>query len=218
MISTPSLAGSSRGFSTWRRKTHIPTRIYESQNWQLTWFEYVGDRPDLVRPDFAWDRLGPLPPDVSVDGTPLNATAHPEVWTIFGTGWGLFDSALGSRGASQTTELWIYSPDERKMQLRVTPDYVAGGNQLAVSVDGSSEKRTLELRAGSVAKTPLKLQAGWNRMILSLQDERGDWQSESGVTPTLSDSTTTGSEAVAPWRGFVLHRLELVNQSRGKEG
>jgi len=78
-------------------RTHVPTRIHENADWQLIWWEYVGDRPEIARPSEAWGLFGPLPPDVVVDGQPLAGTPHPEVWTQFEAGWGLLDPAIGGR-------------------------------------------------------------------------------------------------------------------------
>jgi hypothetical protein len=154
-------------------KTHIPTRIYESADWQLVWFEYVGERPEVVRPDYARDRLGPLPPDVYVDGKPLSGTTHPEVWTVFGQGWGLFDPALGNRAASDRTTLWVYSPDARQVQVRLTLSSVGVGNLLQVTVGGDPAiAQPVPLHAGQMTEAPIALQPGWNLIALEIQRQR----------------------------------------------
>ncbi len=95
--------------------THVPTRIHENADWQLIWWEYVGDRPEIARPIEAWGLFGPLPPDVVVDGRPLAGTPHPEVWTQFGTGWGFSTprSGDGRRLLGQPSGFTVRSPAPR---------------------------------------------------------------------------------------------------------
>jgi hypothetical protein len=186
-------------------KTHIPTRIYESADWQLVWFEYVGEQPEVARPDYAWDRLGPLPPDILVDGTPLSETAHPEVWTMFGEGWGLFDPAIGARELTRQADLWVYSPDARQVQLRLTPRDVGNASKLKVMVEGSPDTKPVPLHAEQTADTAITLQPGWNRVTLNVQRQRAKRDSTASVGEDAEPAPETRTR-------LILERLEIVTQ------
>jgi len=148
-------------------ETHIPTRIYENADWQISWWEYVGDRPEIARPVEGWGLLGPLPPDVVVDGQPLAGTTHPEVWTLFGTGWGLYDPTIGGRPAAPGATLWIYSPEPRTATVRLTMS-PNERSDLIVSVNGTQALTRAE-QDGQSLETYAGLNAGWNSMMFTGQ-------------------------------------------------
>jgi hypothetical protein len=99
-------------------ESHVPTQIHENADWQIVWWEYVGDQPGIERPISAFGYLGPLPPDVVVDGQPLAGTPHPEVWAQFGPGSGLYDPEKGGRPMGTGAIVWVYSPEPRSATLR----------------------------------------------------------------------------------------------------
>lgn len=145
------------------RESHVATRIYENADWQLLWFDYVGDRPEVARPTDAWRMPGPLPPDVLVDGRPLAGTAHPELWTRYGTGWGKFDPAGGGRRMASGAELWVYSPERRTASVRLTTTSALGRRGLVVGVNGvPPQPATLE--GEQTFRAPVGLEGGWNRV------------------------------------------------------
>jgi len=121
-------------------RTHVPTSVHENADWQLTWWEYVGDRSEIARPSATWSLFAPLPPDVVVDGQPLAGTSHPTVWTRFGDGWGVLDPAIGGRPAVPGATLWIYSPEPRAATVRLT------------TTSATERRRSVEL------------DTGWNRI------------------------------------------------------
>jgi hypothetical protein len=123
-------------------QTHIPTSLYENVDWQITWWEYVGDQPEIVRPVPVFGFLGPLSPDITVNGQPLAGSLHPEVWAQFGAGWGLLDPGIGGRWMSPGSILWVYSPVPVSADVRLftTPE---------------TERRQF-----------VRLEAGWNMVTL----------------------------------------------------
>jgi hypothetical protein len=218
------------------QQTHVPTRIYESANWQLVWFEFVGDKPEVARPDYGWSRLGPLPPDVLVDGKPLSESAHPEVWAVFGEGWGLFDPALGNRAANARAAVWVYSPETHEGLFRVTPSSVGDGNLLKVTVAGDpATAQPVPFRPGKTAEAPITLQPGWNLITLKVQSQpsksdtgasaregktdrdKGERKARrEGAEGTAIGDESGSAEAIEdaeePWMGFFLERLEIVTE------
>lgn len=120
-------------------QTHVPTRFYENSTWQLVWFEYVGDDPSVIRPEYLKSRLGPLPPDIFVDGKALAETSHPEVWKIFGEGWRIYDVEKSDRRAEREADLWIYSTDLQAAQFRLTPSKGKNDGMLLVLINGELE-------------------------------------------------------------------------------
>jgi len=189
-------------------KTHVPTRIYESENWQAVWFDYVGDRPEIARPDFAWDRLGPLPPDISVNEKSLHGTTHPEVWTVFGAGWGLYDSLNENRAMGSSAVLWIFSPDERAARIRTTPSYVSDRTKLSVAPANAPRPRYERIEADHVASFDVWLKSGWNRVSLDLKGDR----------PRAPDASQEGlSSTNALQRGITMKKIDIVVDEQDAE-
>jgi hypothetical protein len=213
------------------QQTHIPTRIYENVDWQLVWFEYVGDESGVVRPAYAWDRLGPLPPDVLVDGTPLSETAHPEVWAVFGEGWRKLDPALGGRVVNQRATLWVYSPEAHTGQVRLTAHDVPKNSTLQITVDGGATTQPVPLRAGQPATAMLTLKPGWNLVTLTVQPQREKSDTAAsaregkaerdrgergadrdGAAGTPSAGASGGVVATEPGGKFIIERFEIVTE------
>jgi hypothetical protein len=198
------------------RRTHVPTRIYENADWQLVWYEYVGEQSEVVRPDYTWDRLGPLPPDVLVDGKPLSETTHPQVWTIFGEGWRLFNPAIEARTAKKQAELWVYSPDARDAQMRLTPKEVAADSTLEVTVEGGAKTRPVPLQARQPAEAPINLQPGWNLITVKVRKQRAQSEGAAGgganeVQRQEGDIAGTDTQEMAGTRQeLMLEHIEIV--------
>ena len=219
-------------------QTHVPTRIFENGSWQLVWFAYVGDDPTVTRPDYPKSRLGPLPPDIFVDGKALAGTAHPEVWTIFGEGWRFFDVEKRDRRAESRADLWIYSSDMRDTQVRLTPAKGINDGLLQVLVNGEPVPPPLQLVSGQPAETSLTLESGWNRVTFSVvpadaplapgseattepeqsqrnvtSKKRSRDANKSGVARSAeSGANETTAESIS---GFVLERIDIITEATG---
>jgi hypothetical protein len=122
-----------------------------------------------LRPDYALGQSGRLPPDVLVDGIPLSQAAHPEFWTVFGDNWGLFDSQSATRAMANASVLWLYSPDTRTVQLRLTPAAAPEGAMLSIANDDRVVSAPVPLQAGQITTAALPLQRGWNALTLTIE-------------------------------------------------
>ncbi len=215
------------------QRTHVPTRVHENADWQLVWFEYVGDRPGTARPSEAWGLFGPLPPDVVVDGRPLAGTPHPKIWTRYGTGWGLFEPAGGDRWMASGAELWIYSPENRTVSMRLTTTSALGCGGLDIGVNGA-ELPTRALQDGQAFETPVGLEAGWNRIEFTVAADTlpnraevevaapsgaavspmigtptGKVETLATATPAAGASAPSSSSAIDDCLGMAIERIEL---------
>ena len=148
-------------------QTHVPTRLLENATWQLVWFEFVGDQAAVIRPEYAWSRLGPLPPDIFIDGKAMAGTAQPEMWTIFGEGWRILDDVRQARRAETRADLWIFSPTPRDVRVRLTPFRGKDGHALSVAVNSGLASPLMPLQSGQPVDQIVALQSGWNRVTFN---------------------------------------------------
>lgn len=152
-------------------QTHVPTRVFENEEWQLVWFDYVGRDSNAARPEYTEFRgLAPLPADVSVDGVPLTGQKDPAIWVLPGTGWGWYEPDIRARWVERESELWVYSRSQRPVafELQVLP-----GDQPepTLEVTGEENRSPAEGRAGKRLGrdgATLVLGPGWNRVKLRL--------------------------------------------------
>jgi len=152
-------------------RAHVPTRIYESANWQLVWFEYVGAQSAIARPELPWAYVPNLPGDVSLKGRPLAGTRNPELWAVFGTGWGLRQPHASGRQLYSGSVLFIYSPTQQELEFRLLPASLRGKRSLRLVANGDAA-RGQPLVTGEWTALPLNLQPGWNRITLTVEDVR----------------------------------------------
>lgn len=171
-------------------RTHIPTRIYENAAWQLVWFEYVGDDPGVVRPTYpAWG-LEALPADIVVDGEPLSAQPHPELWALHGAGWDKTRPGAKDRQLAAPGQLWLYTPRARTVEVRLTPAS-RGAWTLGVAVNGGAAQ-SLDVTRGRAVNLEVALASGWNEVML---------------TPGEAEPASGGSENAATLR---IERIEII--------
>lgn len=215
-------------------ETHVPTRIYQSDNWQMTWFEYVGNQAEITQPEFAWDLLGILPPDVVVDGTPLSEHPHPAVWTVFGRGWGTFDPETSTRTVESGATLWVYSPDDRTVQIQVTATQGSDNRGLSFTKFGDEPTAPRAFAADQTISQSVALEPGWNPLVFDVQPQAKERRSrkvgtnhersrEQGSRSTGAtqqrfrggeDASTNRPDdsTIAKKRGLVLRSLEITSE------
>lgn len=149
-------------------RSHVPTKIFESANWQLVWFEFVDGRSDIVRPELVWDYVPRLPSDVSINGRPLADMRDPELWTVFGNGWSLLKPNSAGRRMNSGSQLFIYSPTQRTIELHLVPARVRGNRAFYLVANGDSS-RGQPLITGKPTALSLQLQPGWNPITLTIE-------------------------------------------------
>lgn len=149
-------------------KTHIPTRIYENELWQIAWYAYVGAKSDLVRPAFAWEQLALLPSDILVDGRPLNKIGAPAIWAAFGTGWSQYNSEFQGREMYQEASIWVYCPNTTALQFSLSFE---SREEFSVGVKVNGATKADRFLAGPGTRgTTIQLKSGWNELQLTSQN------------------------------------------------
>jgi hypothetical protein len=159
------------------QRTHVPTTFRQNADWNLIWFEKMGDPAATVRPDFAWPLQKQLPSDVLVDGLPVAERAHSEVWAILGSGWSrrLVDGDSDRRMTSPAT-LWIYSPEEMSAAIRVKLARVPRGVEVRIA-NGTA---AIAEQDGTVSLS-VELRSGWNEVVLTASKTKSGAAGDSGT-------------------------------------
>lgn len=198
------------GYGPWifkqLERSHQPTRIYENEEWQLVWFEYVGEDQTKIGPKFSSDGLEALPATLWVDGQPLDKTQNPATWALYGEGWEPTRPGREFRSARSSADIWIYSPEMEGVELRITqgkPTKRQNGNSVGITLNGAAVP-PLDIRNGSTTSIDVDLQAGWNQLTLG----------HDGVDGATKGDRDGRSKAARGRRGtdLAISRLEIVTK------
>jgi len=182
-------------------RTHVPTRVYESAEWQLVWFEHVGQDPTVVRPQVQAGKLEALPSDLLVEGE--SQGAGQAVWGLFGPGWEPVPPSGGLAPRSPAT-ISIYTPDARRVALRAKPSVTQPGTTavartLRVAVDGK-ETTSTTITAGQPWRVVIDLRPGWTIITLDVAGGR--------IVRADSDP----GSGTAPWDSYILGTIDIVTR------
>jgi hypothetical protein len=158
-------------------RSHAPTRIYENGDWQLVWFDFVGENPDILRPTYPDWGLEALSPDIRVDGQRLSEVPNPELWALYGTGWEPAERGEKGRRMGSSAQLWIFSPSSRPVDLRI-PSPTSDERRLQIATNGEAPGQVKTRQGGRVIEATIRLEAGWNEVKLTLHGQ--------GATPPSS--------------------------------
>jgi hypothetical protein len=179
-------------------RTHTPTKMAQNAEWQLVWYE-----PRDGTAALAGERSGRvpgLPADLLINGQSLSESVLPPVWGYFGPEW--TDPTVDgrprcSRGPG-TLNLFTPSPLAAQLLLDPPRDGFGGTVQVAVNegepaVAERSRKRDRAAgqdQPGSAVQAPLALQAGWNRVTLTLvaPDQPATVAAEAGTSCATAES------------------------------
>jgi hypothetical protein len=174
-------------------RTHAPTRIYENADWQLVWFDYVGEDPDVVRPTYPDWGLGALPDDVRVDKERLSDVAQPQLWVLYGAGWAPDERRSKGRQMDASAHLWIYSPSARSVELQLS---IGSGDpgQLSISANDAAPAWTesTSRKAEGELSASIVLRAGWNELMFTLaaQEPKQETPAAAGIVIERIDIRT----------------------------
>lgn len=179
-------------------KTHVPTRVVHSDNWQLTWWEAVGDAAEIARPEFRTWKASPLSDDLLVNGAPLSGQDAPEVWAGFGAGWGGPNESPGSaRRANPESSLWVYSPVRQEAVIRLMTE--AMPRRATVALNGGPASAIAD--DGRVEWTS-ELSPGWNELQLEVlveaPKEKADSPKRNGKGSQPAKADAAAGPAAAP--------------------
>jgi hypothetical protein len=161
-------------------RTHLPTKIAQNAEWQLVWYEPKAN-VEAARAGERTGRVPGLPADLQVNGEALADSVLPPVWGYFGPEWSDPASASGPRCTGEAGTLYLFTPAPLAGQVVLDPARGGFGGTLQVAVNEGAavaaerpRKREGDAaageRSGNVVQAPLSLEAGWNRVTLTLVD------------------------------------------------
>jgi hypothetical protein len=154
-------AGSGSWFFEQLTKTHVPVQAFQNGDWQIVWFEYVGNDNQVPRPEYSGGRLQPAPDQLSIQGVPVGSVADPSVWMIPAEGWKQIEN--GRLSLELPARTFIYSDRVRPVTLSLIGISNAEKQRLAVSVNGNPSQRFA--RTGDrTSSVQLRLNQGWNEV------------------------------------------------------
>jgi hypothetical protein len=189
-------AGAGQWFFDQLARTHVPTRSYQNNQWQLVWFEYVGDAPGMQRPLIVGGQLHESPDQLWINRRPINSGQDFGIWMIPGPGWGN-DGSTRDLSLSFPATTSIYSDRDRDVTVKLTSGKRFRLPELEVVHDGAAVGRVR--RAGETAGLfDLSLRQGWNEVEFRLlpgqsPDGAADEQSrQAGVEIARIDIVTRG--------------------------
>jgi hypothetical protein len=160
-------------------RTHTPTKIAQNGEWQLVWYEPKANEAAAVLAGERSGRVPGVPADLLVNGQSLSESVLPPVWGYYGPEWSNPAVDGGPRCSRGPGTLYLFTPAPLAADLVLDPPRggFAGTVQVAVN-DGEAvaaerpRKRdaAAEDPSGKAVQAPLALQAGWNRVTISMGD------------------------------------------------
>lgn len=182
------------------RQTHVPTRAIQNDEWQLIWFDDLGEYPDLGQPNLATGLIHPAPPQISIDGVPVNEGSFRGLWMIPGEGW-----AQDVRGRGLTLRLpaqaSIFSGHDQQVTLTLQAVRKIDASSLELLLDGRAVGRFTS-KDRQTASIDVLLQRGWNEVAVA------------GIGVGLAESLVAGGDVAdrSGDRTLLLSRFDISLQ------
>jgi hypothetical protein len=178
-------------------RTHVPTRALQNDSWQLVWFEYTGESGELGQPALEDGTVLPAPPQLSIDGTPVNDRRTTELWMIPESGWGqdprgrVLDLDLPARAS-------VFSDRDRRVTITLDGVREIDAEDLEL-LHGDARVGQFVKNDRRTATIEVDLIRGWNELIVVR-----------GSPAALRGTDIVGETAGEPVeRGLLLRRFDI---------
>ena len=158
-------AGSGQWFFDQLAKTHVPTRALQNKDWQLVWFEYVGESPGVPRPQIGGGQLAESPAVLWIDRRSITSGQDLGIWMIPGEGWGN-DGSTRKLSLSFPATASIFSDRDRDVTVKLTSGKQSRLPKMDVELNGE-DVGSVRRAGASAGLIDLTLRQGWN--IITLQ-------------------------------------------------
>lgn len=157
-------AGTGQWFFDQLAETHVPTRSYQNEAWQLIWFDYVGDAPEMRRPLIVGGQLHESPDELWIDRRSIESGQDFGIWMIPGDGW-RNDGSTRKLSLSFPATASIFSDRDRTVTVKLTSGKRSRLPELDVIHNGDAVGNVR--RVGETAGLfDLSLRQGWNEVVL----------------------------------------------------
>jgi hypothetical protein len=161
-------------------RTHVPTRSYQNGEWQIVWFEFVGDQADVARPAYLDGQMHEAPRQLRIDGVPVNQSPDTGIWMIPAEGWHQ-QREQGTLTLSFPARMFVHSDRAQEISLVLVGPRDHEPPDLMLTCGGESCGNPERTSRNSVS-AELSLAEGWNEIVMEL----------SGSSPADRDATEQG--------------------------